>query len=309
MNFASHPITLRQLQYVVAVAEQLSFRKAAKACHVSQPALSSQVAQLERALGLKLFDRDTQRVVLSAAGADFVSRARALLKDADALVEEAQRAADPLCGPLRLGVIPTVGPYLLPEVAQPLREAFPRLRFTWVEERTSALMKLLKVGELDGAIVALETEDLGEVQSLVLGRDDFYLATAQDHALARADSPVSPRVLEAERVLVLEEGHCLGEQVAEVCRRARGADLDVRGTSLSTLSQMVVGGAGVTLLPALALEVENRRGTLHLRPFTAKAPGRTLALVWRKGAPAVQSLRAVAPALRAAVTRAGEAAP
>ncbi len=303
MRLAPHPITLRQLQYVVAVAEQKSFRKAALACNVSQPALSAQVAQLEGAIDCKLFDRDTQRVLISPAGRAFVARAQALLALTDSLVEETQRAADPLAGPLRLGVIPTVGPYLLPDVAQPLRRAFPKLRFTWVEERTAVLMKLLKEGDLDGAIVALETEDLGEVQSLVLGRDVFFLATPNDHALANAKTPVSTQVLENERVLVLEEGHCLGEQVAEVCQRARTSDLDVCATSLSTLSQMVVGGAGVTLLPALALEVENRRGTLHLRPFTARAPGRTLALVWRKSTTAHQALKAIAPLLRKGVSR------
>ncbi|MDP3152333.1 MAG: LysR substrate-binding domain-containing protein [Archangium sp.] len=303
MRLVPHPITLRQLQYVVAVADQKSFRKAALACHVSQPALSAQVAQLEGALECKLFDRDTQRVLVSSAGRAFVERARELLIKADALVDETQRAGDPLAGPLRLGIIPTVGPYLLPEVAQPLRTEFPRLRFTWVEERTAVLMKLLKEGELDGAIVALETEDLGEVQSLVLGRDSFFLATPNDHALARGKTPVSTQVLEKERVLVLEEGHCLGEQVAEVCQRARTSELDVCATSLATLAQMVVGGAGVTLLPALALEVENRRGTLHLRPFIAKAPGRTLALVWRKSSTAHGALKAIAPTLRKSVTR------
>ena len=303
MRLVPHPITLRQLQYVVAVADQKSFRKAALACHVSQPALSAQVAQVEAALSCRLFDRDTQRVLVSTAGRAFVERARELLMKTDALVEETQREADPLSGPLRLGIIPTVGPYLLPDVAQPLRMEFPRLRFTWVEERTAVLMKLLKEGELDGAIVALETEDLGEVQSLVLGRDQFFLATPNDHALARGNTPISTQVLENERVLVLEEGHCLGEQVAAVCQRARTSDLDMRATSLATLSQMVVGGAGVTLLPALALEVENRRGTLHLRPFIAKAPGRTLALVWRKSSTAHGALKAIAPTLRKGVTR------
>jgi LysR family hydrogen peroxide-inducible transcriptional activator len=301
MRLAPHPVTLRQLQYVVAVADQKSFRKAALACHVSQPALSAQIAQAESALGCRLFDRDTQRVVVSAAGRSFVERARELLLRADALVEETQREADPLSGPLRLGIIPTVGPYLLPEVARPLREAFPRIRFSWVEDRTAALMKLLKAGELDAAIVALETEDLGEVQSLVLGRDPFLLATPSDHALARSKTAVSPEVLAGERVLVLEEGHCFGEQVAWVCARARGTELDVCATSLATLSQMVVGGAGVTLLPSLALEVENRRGTLHLRPFSGKAPARTLALVWRKNTPAHQAVRAIAPTLRKGV--------
>lgn len=303
MRFSPHPLTLRQLQYVVAVADQKSFRKAAQVCAVSQPALSAQVAQLEAAIGVKLFERDSTRVLVTPQGRELLLRARALLQSADALVDDAVRSADPLSGPLRLGVIPTIGPYLLPEVAGPLRKAFPRLRFAWVEERTATLGKLLHDGDLDGAIVALEAEGLGDVQSLVLGRDPFFLATAHDHSLAASVSPVSTNVLSTERVLVLEEGHCFGDQVAEVCRRARGAELDVRGTSLSTLSQMVVGGAGVTLLPALALPVENRRGTLHVRPFAARVPGRTLALVWRKGVAAHEALKAIAPLLRDAIAR------
>lgn len=302
MRFSPHPVTLRQLQYVVAVAEQKSFRKAARACAVSQPALSAQVAALEAAVGVKVFERDRTRVLVTQAGRQVLSHARALLQAADDLVDEALRSADPLSGPLRLGVIPTIGPYLLPEIAAPLRDAFPRIRFAWVEERTATLGRMLHDGDLDGAIVALEADGLGDVQSLVLGKDPFLLATAHDHLLASSRAPVSTQVLSNERVLVLEEGHCFGDQVAEVCQRARGAEVDVRGTSLSTLSQMVVGGAGVTLLPALSLPVENRRGTLHVRPFTARAPGRTLALVWRKGA-AHAALKAIAPLLRRAIAR------
>lgn len=309
MRFSPHPLTLRQLQYVVAVANEKSFRRAAVACAVSQPALSAQVAQVEAALGITVFDRDKTRVIVTPAGARFVEHARALLASADELVEGTRRAADPLSGLLRLGVIPTVGPYLLPEIALPLQKQFPRLRFTWVEDRTAALARRLRDGELDGAVVALESDELGEVQSVVLGRDPFLLATANGHALASSESPVSQRVLDKERVLVLEEGHCLGDQVAQVCQRARDAELDVSGTSLPTLSQMVASGAGITLLPALALPIENRRGQLHVRPFVEKAPGRTLVLVWRKGAPAQQTLRAVAPVLRAGVEAATTAAP
>ncbi len=283
MRFENHPISLRQLQYVIAVHELRSFRKAAEACHVSQPALSGQLAQLESALGLKLFERDTQRVVVTAAGAEFCARARTLLVLADELVDAAARDADPLAGPMRLGVIPTIGPYLVPSVARPLRKAFPRLRFLWREERTDALVRLLHQGDLDGAIVALESGALAGLESLALGRDPFLLATARDHALAKGTAPVSPKVLDHERVLVLEEGHCLGDQVAQFCRRARHAELDLRATSLATLSQMVVGCNGVTLLPALAIPLENRQRTLHLRPFIEKAPGRTIALVWRRG--------------------------
>ena len=301
MRWSPHPVTLRQLQYIVAVADHHSFRKAARACAVSQPSLSAQVAQVEGVLGLRLFERDTTRVRITEAGRGFVEKARVLLSSMDALVDGSMRAADPLAGTLRLSVIPTVAPYLLPELANPLRQAFPRLRFTWVEERTPQLARRLRDAELDGALVALETDALDDVQSLVLGRDPFVLATAVGHALARAVTPVQASALEDEQVLVLEDGHCFGEQVAQVCQRARAAEVDVRATSLSTLSQMVVGGLGITLLPSLALGVENRLGSLHLRPFAAKGPARTLALVWRKGAAAQDTLRAIAPVVKKTV--------
>lgn len=304
MSFASHPVTLRQLQYVVAVAEQKSFRKAALICAVSQPALSAQVAQLEGALGVTIFDRDTTRVLITSQGQRVLEKARAVLSAADALVDDARRDADPLSGVLRLGVIPTVAPYLLPEVATPLREQFPKLRFSWIEDRTTSLAKRLHDGELDGAIVAMESESLGDVQAKVLGKDSFVLATANSHELAKSDATVSTKVLDHERVLVLEEGHCLGEQVAAVCSRLRNAELDVRSTSLTTLAQMVAGGEGVTLLPELALPVENRRGQFHVRRFSQDVPSRTLALVWRKGTPALAALRAIAPVLSAGVSHA-----
>jgi LysR family hydrogen peroxide-inducible transcriptional activator len=309
IRFSTHPMTLRQLQYVVAVAEHHSFRKASQACAVSQPALSAQVAQLENALGFKVFDRNTASVHLTGAGVEFVERARQLLRDADRLVDEALRAADPLSGPVRIGVIPTVGPYLLPEVALPLREKFPRLRFAWVEDRTASLARQLKEGLLDGAIVALETDELGEVESVTLGTDPFLLATPHEHPLSAADTPVSTDVLAGEHVLVLEDGHCLGDQVLDVCARARAGELDVCGTSLATLSQMVVGGVGVTLMPALAQSVENRLGTMHVRPFlpdaqhTPQVPARTLALAWRRGASAAPTLQAIAPVLAAPIER------
>ncbi len=298
MRFDPHPVTLRQLQYVVAVAETKSFRKAATLCAVSQPALSAQVAQVEKLLGLTLFERDTRSVLPTSAGLALVERARALLGSTDTLIEEAQRATDPLAGSLRLGVIPTIGPYLLPEVTGPLRAKFPRMRFAWSEGRTAELMADLHEGRLDGALVALEAELLPDAVSFVVGRGPFVLVTGKDHRLAKSSKPVDSSAVENEELLVLDEGHCLRNQVLDVCGKRRGADLDVRATSLTTLSQMVVSGLGVTLLPKLALSLENRLGTLHVRPFRPRAPERTLALVWRKGSPAHVALRGVGALIR-----------
>lgn len=292
------PFTLRQLQYAVAVAEHGSFRRAAEACRVAQPSLSAQLQELEDALGVRLFERDKRSVRTTRAGEWLLPRARALLADVGGLVDEARRLADPLAGPLRLGVIPTIGPYLLPEVAPRLRAALPRVSFTWAEDRTRVLVDALRAGELDGAIVALEAT-LGEVQSLVLGRDEFLLAVPPGHPRAAAEGPVGLDALDDAEVLLLEEGHCLRDQVLAVCRRPRTQPVDVRTTSLGTLAQMVASGTGVTLIPRLAAPLENRAGGLVLRSFAEPAPARTLALVFRPGAPTLEALRAVAQLVRA----------
>jgi LysR family hydrogen peroxide-inducible transcriptional activator len=302
MNMTPHPVTLRQLQYVVAVADRRSFRRAADDCRVAQPSLSAQVAQVESQLGLRLFERDRRTVTPTAAGQAFVERARALLLGADALVESARALADPFSGTLRIGVIPTIGPYLLPEVAPALRTRFPRLVFVWAEERTGVLVEKLGRGELDAAIVALESE-LGDLPHLVIGKDPFVFAADPAHPLAAGRRPLRPADLEGAPVLVLEDGHCFREQALSFCTRAGAEEASWRATSLATLVQMAAGGAGVTLLPSLAVPVENRHHALAIRPFASPGPVRTLALVWRKGFALETAARTVGEALRDAYGR------
>lgn len=301
MRYSCQPFTLRQLQYATAVAEFTSFRKAAEACAVSQPALSAQISQLETTLGVRLFDRDTTSVRVTTLGREFVERAQLLLEAANDLIDCVASSTNPTGAALRIGVIPTVGPYLLPQVAVQLRHSFPQNRFTWVEDKTATLIAKLKSDQLDGAIVALENADIGEAKSLILGKDPFYLALPHHHPLASAETPLLTETLLREKVLVLEDGHCLGDQVQEICRKAQAGELDVCGTSLSTLCQMVVGGLGITLIPKLACEHENRLGTLCLRAFESP-PARTLVLIWRSGTPLAEALKAIAPVLRAALS-------
>ncbi|MDI1480481.1 LysR substrate-binding domain-containing protein [Polyangium sp. y55x31] len=301
MRLAPHPVTLRQLQYVVAVADRKSFRKAADDCHVSQPSLSAQIQQAEEALGICLFERDRRTVTLTAAGAEIVARARALLVAADDLVDTARRFGDPFAGTLRLGVIPTIGPYLLPEIAPVLRERYPKLTFVWTEEKTSTLVQMLGQGALDGAIVALEA-DIGDRPHVVLGKDPFVFAAAPGHPLAGTRRPLKPEELEGECVLLLDDGHCFRDQALSFCSRAGAEEAGFRATSLATLTQMVAGGAGVTLLPSLAVPLENRRDALRIRPFAPRGPARTLALVWRRGSALESTLRPVGETLRSAYT-------
>jgi LysR family transcriptional regulator, hydrogen peroxide-inducible genes activator len=297
MKHAPHPFSLRQLQYVVAVADALSFRKAAQLCHVSQPSLSAQLAQLELALGVRLFERDRRRVLATAAGKELIERARRLLVDADDLGAAARRASDPLDGTLRLGVIPTVSPYLLPHVTPALRADFPKLTAIWIEDKTDALVRGLEAGALDAALLALEAE-LGEVEHQVVATDPFLLATAHGDPLGQGSAAVERAELRDADVLLLDDGHCFREQALAYCARTKARELEFRATSLATLTQMVASGLGVTLLPALAVPTEAERAGLCVRPFAEPAPARTLALVWRRRSPIAAALRRVAVTLR-----------
>lgn len=306
-RWGPHPVTLRQLQYVLAVAEHRSFRRAAEVCAVAQPSLSAQIAQAEEALGVRIFERLPRGVFVTEAGAAIVEQARRTLLAADDLVAGADRERDPFSGTLRIGVIPTVAPYLLPELAKALRARFPKLKFFWEEEKTRLLVSRIHDGELDAGLLALESE-LGDLAHEPIGRDPFFLATAKDHPLASARGPAQLDALEGETVLLLEDGHCFRDQALSVCQRAGGLEASVRATSLSTLAQMVAGGAGITLLPGIALRSENRAKTLSVRSFGPRGPSRTLALAWRKTAPAAAALSAVGETLRAVLLKAAEEA-
>ena len=299
MNYSPHPFSLRQLQYVVAVAAKLSFRKAAEECHVSQPSLSAQLAQLEDALGVRLFERDRRRVLLTPAGALLVDRARRLLVDADQLVDAAKRAADALAGTLNVGVIPTIAPYFLPSITPVVRANFPSLTLLWTEDKTEVLVRSLENGTLDAAVLALEAP-LGNLEREAIACDPFVLVTAPDHKLAAKRSPLTAADVRGENVLLLDDGHCFREQALTFCANAGAQELQFRATSLPTLVQMVAGGAGVTLLPKLALSTELARSELRVRQFVDPAPHRTLALVWRKHSPLEPALRKLAAALREA---------
>ncbi len=284
----------------MAVASTRSFRKAAAACHVSQPSLSAQVAQAERALGVKLFERDRRRVLPTPAAEELLARAGAVLLAADDLVAAGARLGDPLAGSLRLGVIPTIAPYLLPRIVPALRRRHRQLRLLWHEERTPELVAALQEGRLDAALVALEAP-LADLERVVLGDDPFVLCAPRGHPLTRGRGPLPVSALAGAEVLVLDEGHCLREQALEVCTPGRARESGLTATSLPTLVQMVAGGAGVTLLPRLAVPVELRGSTLlQVRRFAPPPPGRTLGLVFRRRSALAEALRTVAGTIRSA---------
>lgn len=293
MAYDHHPFTLRQLQYALAVSDLLSFRRAAERCHVSQPSLSAQLAQLEDSIGVRLFERDRRRVLLTPAGEEVLVRARRILLEADDLVTVARRASDPMDGTLRLGVIPTVSPYLLPHITPAMRMRYPALIPVWVEDKTEALLAALDRGALEAALVALEAP-LGDVEHEVLATDPFLLAARPDHPLLAQEEPIRLDDLREAEVLLLDDGHCFREQALAFCAHAQARELAFRATSLSTLAQMVRGGSGITLLPQLAVPTEAQRADLRVRRFAEPEPARTIALVWRRRSPITGALRRLA---------------
>ena len=299
MASAPHPFTLRQLQYVVAVADDLSFRRAAERCGVSQPSLSAQLAQLEDAFGVRIFERSGKPVILTAGGREIVERARRLMVDADDLFLAAKRVGDPLSGTLRVGIIPTISPYLLPSVTPVLRKHFSALRVAWLEDKTEVLVRKLAEGGLEAAILALEA-DIGDLERAIIAKDPFMVVVRREHALAQLKGPVAASDLKGDELLLLDEGHCFRDQALEFCATARAHEAEFRATSLSTLVQMVAGGAGITLLPALAVPAEIARAKLRARPLKAPSAHRTLAMVWRKRSPLANALRGITEVIRGA---------
>lgn len=273
--------SLRQLGYLVELADRLNFREAAQAQFVTQSTLSAGIKELESILGVQLVERDRRHVQLTAIGEEVVARARELLASARDLAEIARRAGEPLGGPLRLGVIPTIAPFLLPALLPPLRKAYPSLKLYLREDLTERLLERVRSASLDFALIALPY-DTGDLLTRALFADEFWFVARADDPLVRSEA-VAVKKIDPDAVLLLEEGHCLRDHAIEACG-ARGArsGSQVEATSLHTLIQMVEGGLGATLLPEMAIKAGILKGTrLVARPFSARVPYRTVALVAR----------------------------
>ena len=294
--------SLAQLRAFVAVAEHLHFRDAAAAIGMSQPALSGAVSALEATLGVTLVERTTRKVLLSPAGERLAVRARAVLESVGALMAEAEAVRAPFTGALRLGVIPTVAPYLLPTVLRLVRDRYPDLDLQVHEEQTAGLLDGLSTGRLDLLLIAVPA-GLPGILELPLFAEDFVLVTPHGHPLGgRTDIP--REALRELDLLLLDEGHCLRDQALDICRDAGRADAPVTATAagLSTLVQLVAGGLGVTLLPHIAVKVEaDRDDQLRTGRFAAPAPTRRIGLAMRAGAVRGTEYEELAAALREAL--------
>ncbi len=295
--------TLRQLEYFVAVAERLSFSKAAESCFVSQPSLSAQIAQLEATLGVKLFERDRRGVRPTAAGEALLAGAQETLACCDRFGQLAKSFGAPLTGPLRLGVIPTIGPYLLPKVLPSVSRSCPELRLFLREDTTARLLEQLAEGRLDLLLLAIDLE-LGPVVTLPLFSDPFVLAVPEGDELDRPQD-ASLADLKGRDILLLEEGHCLRDQALALCDSADAREMGgFRGSSLGTITQMVAGGLGITLLPELAIEREAAAVPgLRTVPFGADGPSRAVGLAWRQSSPRGDEFRALGEAMASAYAR------
>jgi LysR family hydrogen peroxide-inducible transcriptional activator len=275
-------MNLRDLQYLVALADHRHFGRAAEASFVSQPTLSTQIKKLEDELGVTLVDRSPRKVLLTEVGKQIAARAREVLNEVEQIKRVARRDHDPASGTLRLGLFPTLGPYLLPHVLGTIRERFPRLELLLVEEKTPELVQRLREGKLDAAILAQPVHD-ETLHAEFLFEEPFLLAAPEAHPLA-GRRKLKLADLEGQRLLLLEDGHCLRDQALEVCRMS-GADekQGFRATSLETLRQMVAADVGITLLPVLAVQPPiAHTANVHLTPFRNHAPSRRIAMFWRR---------------------------
>jgi len=276
-------VNLRDLGYLVAVADERHFGRAADVCHVGQPTLSTQLKKLEAELGVDLIERNPRQVLLTEAGERVVERARIILREADNIRELARRAIDPESGTVRLGVFPTLAPYLLPHVVPQVHRRFPKLELLLVEEKTEEVVRRLRSGDLDAGLLALPIHD-DQLHVEPLFEEDFVLAVPADHPLAAVGGPVDVGVLAGESVLLLEDGHCLRDQALSVCQLAGASERSgFRATSLETLRQMVAAGVGVTLLPELSVRppVAHSADIVLLR-FADPVPSRRIAMFWRR---------------------------
>jgi LysR family hydrogen peroxide-inducible transcriptional activator len=295
----------QQLRYLVALADLGHFGRAATACAVTQSTLSAGIIALERQLDAAILERGpAKRPVFTPLGLELVARARAALSALSAVAETAAAARDPMTGPLRLGIIPTIGPFLLPRLMPALRRAFPRLRLWLREDLTDRLGEDLQSGQLDLLLLALPAA-LTDVETLGIAEDPFLAALPQEHRLLEQPRVPLP-ALGGERLLLLEDGHCLRDQALSACGLPGAGNGDAfAATSLHTLVQMVAGGLGVTLVPRLAVAGGVLAGTsVVLRPIEAppgQVTGRTLGLAWRARSPRAAEFRSLAPVIGEAI--------
>jgi len=288
-------MNIRDLKYIIAVAETQHFGKAAERCFVSQPTLSGQIKKLEDELGISIFERTRRSVKITPVGESIVSHARQIMEQVDAIEQLALASRDPFAGPLRIGVIPTLSPYLMPLVMKPLQTKYPQMKLVLSEELTDILLARLRNHEIDAALLATPVDDPG-LSTMPLFDEPFWVAYPRKHAFYHKEK-ITLRDLDKENLLLLSEGHCLAKQAMDVCRikdrEQQGELSDLRAASLETLIQFVRAGVGVTLVPALAMQGSWATGSgVVAQPLTINDASRRISLVYRQSYPRVAALHA-----------------
>lgn len=290
-------MNLRDLKYIIAVADTHHFGQAAERCFVSQPTLSGQIKKLEEELGIAIFERSKRSVEITPVGEDIVAHARQIIEQADVIRQLAQAHQDPLAGPLRIGAIPTLSPYLMPLILVPLKKKHPKMKLILSEELTDTLLERLVNHEIDAALLATPVEE-PDLESLALFDEPFWVAYPRKHPFYTRDR-ITLRDLDNESLLLLAEGHCLAKQAMDVChikeREEQGEMADLRAASLETLIQLVGAGFGITLLPALAMRGSWASGSgVVAQPLSIKDASRRVTLVFRHSFPRRAALEALA---------------
>ncbi len=289
-------LTLRQMRYFEALASARHFGKAAELVHVSQPALSAQIMEMENHLGVKLVERSRSGVFLTRKGEEVLARTRAILAEVDQLELSARASSGTLEGRIRIGVIPTLAPYLVPRLVPHLRQVYPAIEIELKESVTSRLVADLGEGLLDAVVAALPIETDG-LSTKPLFSDRFYMAMADDERNILM-SPLTEDQVDVEQLLLLEEGHCLRDQALAVCSTAGKRRLVSFGaTSMTTLLQMVANGMGMTLIPEIAISTEAARNSIRIVPFAAPEPAREIGLIWRRSSARERDMEALATAI------------
>ncbi|MCM2456288.1 LysR family transcriptional regulator [Rhizobium sp. CG4] len=295
-------ITLRQMRYFETLSNTLHFGRAARAANISQPALSAQIMEMENHLGVKLVERSRSGVIITQKGTDILQHARAILAEVDRLEATARKGSGVLEGPVRIGIIPTIAPYLVPQLIPRLRQTYPRIEIELKEAVTDRLRSDLLEGKLDAVIAALPLDD-ESLASQVLFTDRFYMAVAsnEDSVLS---SPMTEAQVDMSRLLLLEEGHCLRDQALAVCGTAGKRSLvNFGATSMTTLLQMVSHDMGMTLIPEIAVPLETKRNNLRIVAFAEPQPSRQIGLAWRRSSARADDMAALAQMITACASK------
>lgn len=285
-------MNLRDLKYLVNTAKEGHFARAAQMSFISQPTLSMQIKKLEDELGVEIFERQNKKILVTPIGKEILKKAEIILREADEIKILAKNSADPYAGELSIGAFPTIAPYFLPNIVRKISKEFPKLKLILIEDKTNQLIEKLKNGELDAALIAMPLHN-NEFEGKKIFEEEFLLAVPQNHSFAKKKI-IKQKELENEKLILLEDGHCLRDQALAVCARIGAGEQTFRATSLETLKQMIIAGSGITLIPEIAAKKETGISYIKIE----KAPKRIIGFYFRKSSPKTSLIGKIGDGMR-----------